>query len=789
MALCGYLKLTDQQGNLVRGECDVEGHEEWIRIWGSAHSVKLPTNPQGLPSGKRIHHPIEFVKQLDVSSPVLYQHLCCGKRFEQAQIDWYRIRPETGDPEMYFRITLKNVQLTSLSFDVDTYSFTASERLEYQQSPLEKLSFIYDEISWTFLSGGIEFDDRLTPAPSPKATDPAVNQPSPRYDLSLQVAYKNDPVSSIKNLPFSVLFADKKEQTGTLNDGYLFIADVTPGPVEITFGYPEVDAELATAKQALITLVDEYIAELEQRGQQLDQALADEDFATQGLILTGAFLDGLFSTAQDVGELAGDLINHARVALDEWKGITEEDIKEAIREQVQQQVVSYVQFIAEVDEALEIAEDVIKRGRINRVKEKLEELYAYGHTNITDAYVYGLENFEELQTVFTRIETLSRDPEIKQLLRDLPQRYYDAMPQVDVARGGGMGFVIAVGLVAGPGGGAAAGTAVIASQAGKVAKIAKKFKEVEELLNKKILTLENKTGAVTKPGNNTVEHQFKKPKNEKVEEKEQKTCAYQFNSSGPACGKPYNRRCPLCHADAEKRATRRKGGPNKGDSGLLSNRIMANLQRKKLARPSNRVVNALGEELYAEDISKKKNHKSYHPWFQGDSTLAAHHIIASEAVQKKRWADYFNMCGYDINCKENGVMLPSRMDMACQLGVPLHLGNHDEGEANYKNKKIAYTKGCRKLLEEIEKNIKKNEYCDDPDEILDEINKRSKLILKYLSGFDWTLTKDGRDYDKKSTSGCGNQYTLPALKDSECSRGRKHNYIFYNNFNTLKIGQ
>lgn len=77
-----------------------------------------------------------------------------------------------------------------------------------------------------------------------------------------------------------------------------------------------------------------------------------------------------------------------------------------------------------------------------------------------------------------------------------------------------------------------------------------------------------------------------------------------------------------------------------------------------------------GQTLRKNIIAKIENHA----WYTGSWSLQAHHLICSEAMDDDKWPGWCSDFGYDIDCKENGVILPYLLELACQLHVPLHRG-------------------------------------------------------------------------------------------------------------------
>ena len=156
MALPGYMKVTAENQGFIESECDLDGREGYIVVQGVEHCVKLPTDHRGLPNGRRVHMPITILKELDRTSPMLYQALSEGELLTEVTIDWYRI-DSAGMEELYYRQTLKNAQITAIEFVVEHEADSANSKTGH----MEKVSLIYDSISWSHEADGIEFEDNF----------------------------------------------------------------------------------------------------------------------------------------------------------------------------------------------------------------------------------------------------------------------------------------------------------------------------------------------------------------------------------------------------------------------------------------------------------------------------------------------------------------------------------------------------------------------------------------------------------------------------------------------------
>jgi len=162
-----------------------------------------------------------------------------------------------------------------------------------------------------------------------------------------------------------------------------------------------------------------------------------------------------------------------------------------------------------------------------------------------------------------------------------------------------------------------------------------------------------------------------------------------------------------------------------------------------------------------QGLSDKKEHR----WYCDAGSIAAHHIICTAALRGRKWENLCRDHGYDINHWRNGIFLPMRMDLACQLAVPLHKSNHDGGEAYNmeSNTWIAYSDEVEKRMDRISKEARG--YCPQSKTLIEELNSQSASILKELEQFRWTLTSNGRDYRAgQIRRGCSGVNSIPVKR-------------------------
>ncbi len=145
MPMTLHMEIEGKKQGKIEGDCDMEGREGSILVYGLDHTVHIPRDPQsGLPSGKRIHSPLTIEKEVDKSSPMIYQALCSGEQLKNVTIKKYRIDP-MGAEEHYFTITLQD----AIVVEVKPYMPIAFLKENEPFRHMEKVSFTYAEIKWT----------------------------------------------------------------------------------------------------------------------------------------------------------------------------------------------------------------------------------------------------------------------------------------------------------------------------------------------------------------------------------------------------------------------------------------------------------------------------------------------------------------------------------------------------------------------------------------------------------------------------------------------------------------
>lgn len=153
-----HLEVEGKNQGKIEGSCEMQGREGTILVQALTHSVHIPRSPQtGLPTGKRVHDALTITKEVDKSTPKLYQALCTGEQMASVVIKWYRIDP-SGTEEHYFTTKLEDAIIT----EIKAWMPNALDENKATFKHMEDVSFTYKKIIWTWEPDGIESEDDWT---------------------------------------------------------------------------------------------------------------------------------------------------------------------------------------------------------------------------------------------------------------------------------------------------------------------------------------------------------------------------------------------------------------------------------------------------------------------------------------------------------------------------------------------------------------------------------------------------------------------------------------------------
>jgi type VI secretion system secreted protein Hcp len=133
-----YLKFGNPA---IKGESADKDHAGWIELKSWDHSIVQPRSATASTAGGHTserceHGDMVFTKEIDSSSPLLYQHASGGTTFDEVTIDFMRADGE-GKRVKYLEVKLKYVIISSVTPSV-----------QQEGLPTETFSLKYAAVQW-----------------------------------------------------------------------------------------------------------------------------------------------------------------------------------------------------------------------------------------------------------------------------------------------------------------------------------------------------------------------------------------------------------------------------------------------------------------------------------------------------------------------------------------------------------------------------------------------------------------------------------------------------------------
>lgn len=156
MALNAYLKLKGQKQGDIKGSVTQKGREGKIMVIAVSHEIISPREAaSGLPTGKRMHKPFVITKELDKSSPLLYNALCNNENITEFELQFWTPQMSAaagaGVEKQHYTVKLTNAGIADIKFAM--LNNKNPELMRYAE--YEEVAFTYQKIEWTWVDGGI----------------------------------------------------------------------------------------------------------------------------------------------------------------------------------------------------------------------------------------------------------------------------------------------------------------------------------------------------------------------------------------------------------------------------------------------------------------------------------------------------------------------------------------------------------------------------------------------------------------------------------------------------------
>jgi type VI secretion system secreted protein Hcp len=160
MSLMTYAYLVGQKTGQVKGSITQKGREDSIGVIAVSHSIVSPRDPQsGLPTGQRMHKPWVFTKELDKSSPVLYNILCTNENITSATFKFWtaQLKAVSGSGSEIQHFTVKLTNASIASYDFRQPNIRHPDLVKFAE--YEEVALTYQKIEWTWTDGNISAAD------------------------------------------------------------------------------------------------------------------------------------------------------------------------------------------------------------------------------------------------------------------------------------------------------------------------------------------------------------------------------------------------------------------------------------------------------------------------------------------------------------------------------------------------------------------------------------------------------------------------------------------------------
>jgi len=159
MALNAYLTLKGQKQGAIKGSVTQKGKEGKIMVIAVSHEIVSPRDAaSGQATGKRQHKPFVITKELDQSTPKLYNALCTNENITEFELQFFgtKASPVGVNAEFnHYTVKLTNARIVDIRFAMPNNKNPELTRY----SEYEEVAFVYQKITWTWMMGGIMAED------------------------------------------------------------------------------------------------------------------------------------------------------------------------------------------------------------------------------------------------------------------------------------------------------------------------------------------------------------------------------------------------------------------------------------------------------------------------------------------------------------------------------------------------------------------------------------------------------------------------------------------------------
>lgn len=131
----GFLQIDG-----IPGESADPAHEGWIEIISFSHNMSRPAEAQ-----KSKHYDFIVLKEIDKSSPLLYEALNTGSNISEVKLEL------CTENVTFATYTLRNVKVTSVRILSLEEALSTFGNRRHNPLAMEEISFSYDQILWEYI--------------------------------------------------------------------------------------------------------------------------------------------------------------------------------------------------------------------------------------------------------------------------------------------------------------------------------------------------------------------------------------------------------------------------------------------------------------------------------------------------------------------------------------------------------------------------------------------------------------------------------------------------------------
>lgn len=150
-----YLKANGQdiKGESSQFDLGREGSIECLQFKDSVRTARELGSRAAV--GRRVHEPIEIIKRIDCSSPLLAKALCRNEKVE-GTFKFFRPNPSgDGTTEQFFTVEITDGRIDA----IERFSPDAIDPASAKIPPMETVRIVYHTIRWIYVPTGAEYVD------------------------------------------------------------------------------------------------------------------------------------------------------------------------------------------------------------------------------------------------------------------------------------------------------------------------------------------------------------------------------------------------------------------------------------------------------------------------------------------------------------------------------------------------------------------------------------------------------------------------------------------------------